>query len=101
MSEEKRKPILNIGISSMSVWLFMNGDMKNPIRAFADADCNVHIGIEKIEKDGKYFGEKASEKYEYVEYSPKHIIKIRTGWDEIDMEDKTYGKIKTTSYNHE
>ena len=87
----EQKKSLNIGISSMGCWLFLNGDMKNPIRGFADANCDVFTGLQKIEKAGEYEGEIAMNPV-YVEYSPTHVVTIRKGWDET-VPEEVYGKI--------
>lgn len=80
----------------MSCWLYMNGNMsKPPIRAFADANCDVWINQKQEFKDGKPHGESGAMIPEnFIEYNPKHIIKIRDGWDGFSDE-KYYGKIKT------
>lgn len=88
------KQSLNIGISSMPCWLFLDGNMDKPIRAFADANCDVGIGLEKMERDGKFYGEKATSDWKIIEYSPKHIVKLRDNWDGF-TDEKHYGKIIT------
>lgn len=97
----EKKQSLNIGISSVRCWLYLNGDMtKSPIRAFADANCDVFTGeFKQIKgKDGSYNGEEFDRLGNYVEYSTEHIVKLRDGWDRF-TDEKYYGKIKTTAGN--
>lgn len=92
----EKKHSLNIGLSSMACWLFLNGDMGKPIRAFADANCDVFTGEfrQMKDKDGNYTGgeEFLSRHGNYIEYSPEHIMKLRSGWDGY-TDEKYYGKI--------
>jgi hypothetical protein len=81
-----KKNSLNIGISSMKCWLFFNGDSP-PIRAFSDANCDVCIGDFKRIKNGEKIIIK-----ERVEYSDKHIVKLRDGFDGY-LDEMFYGKI--------
>ena len=83
-----KKHSLNIGISSMACWLFLDGDMSKPIRAFADANCDVCIGEGKQRKGG---GEEWNNMIR-VEYNEKHIVKLRDGWVGF-TDEKYYGKI--------
>lgn len=88
------KTLCNIGLSSMTVWIYINGDINNPIRGGSDANCNVFYGdIEKTDKDADYFSEKYMS-HTFLEYSKDHVIKIRTGWDGFSDE-KFYGVIET------
>lgn len=91
-----KKQSLNIGLSSMRCWLYMDGDMtKPPIRAFADANCDVFTGEfrQTKDKDGNYDGGEGFDRLgNYVEYSPKHIVKIRDGWDGF-TDEKYYAPI--------
>lgn len=84
-------------MSSVGCWLFLNGDMKNPIRGFADANCDVFTGLQMIEKHGKYAGQKADNPV-YIEYSPKHVVKLRSGWDET-VPESLAGKITPKAGN--
>lgn len=91
----KKKQSLNIGLSSMSCWLYLDGDMSKPIRAFADANCDVFTGEfrQMKDKNGNYTGGEEFDRLgNYVEFSPKHVVKIRNGWDGYSDE-KYYGKI--------
>lgn len=92
------KQTVSIRYSSMALWLYKDGDMKNPVRARSDANGDVFIGnIQPIMKDGKYSGESSTYHPEdYLEYSPAHIIKIRSGWDYF-TDEKHYGEIKITA----
>lgn len=77
-----RKLSLNIGSSSTRCWLFLNGDMKNPIRAFSDANGDVVSNIVPIIENGKHTGEKSDGEMQHVEYNKNHIVESRLGWEE-------------------
>lgn len=87
------KKSLNIGLSSMKCWLYLNGDMSKPIRCYANADCDICIGEVKqtFDKNGKCDGESWGD-FKAVEYNPNHVVKLRTGWDGF-TDEKYYGKI--------
>ncbi len=84
----------------MRVWIYLNG-AKTPTRGFADANCDVFIGDFIRIFDGKRDrGEGVSPvgKIQYVEYHPKHVVKIRSGWNDFSDE-KHYGKIEVKPGN--
>lgn len=75
----------NIGISSMALWLYLDG-IEKPIRGFSDANCDI-IEAECVQ----------IEKGQTVDYNKKidlsklREVKIRSGWDEFT---DSYGEIK-------
>lgn len=64
------KKALNCGISSHDVWFYENGS-KNGQEAHADPNCNVHFG---------------NDLHNYVEYSDKHIVKLRLDDDSVGQQ---------------
>ena len=95
--EPKRRLILEAGVSSARLWLFINGDMDNPVRASADANRHVYINLGRVgDGMGSETGNVKAENY--VTYDPLHVVKSRRFWkyhpEDIMLSDRS-GPIET------
>jgi len=88
---KKKKIYSGLGLSSMQLWLYLDGNMDKRVRAGTDANCNVHYkGIKRI--NGCEVA--PLKKRNYLEYSKKHVVKIRVGWNGTLEDDSFYGDLK-------